>query len=101
MKLQYYTIGANRGRPRIWLEGKRLTAMGISRGDKFRTHKVEDGVNIEITPEGRRKVSGKGDRPIIDIVGRDINYWGFDIGDDVKIIYNYKWLFIRRKNDEV
>ena len=77
-----------------------MTAMGISRGDKFRTHKVADGVNIEITPEGRRTVSGKEDRPIIDIVGRDINYWGFDIGDDVKIIYNYKWLFIRRRDED-
>ena len=76
-----------------------MTAMGISRGDKFRTHKVEDGVNIEITPEGRRKVSGKGDRPIIDIVGADVKYWGFDIGDDVEITYNYKWIFIRRKDD--
>jgi DNA (cytosine-5)-methyltransferase 1 len=100
MKLQYYTIRENRGRPRIWLEGKRLTAMGISRGDRFITHKVEDGVNIEINPDGRRKVSGKGDRPIIDIVGKDINHWGFDIGDDVKIIYNYKWLFIRRRDED-
>ena len=97
--LQVYKIGSNRGRPRIWLEGKRLTASGIGRGDRFRTHKVEDGVNIAIDPDGRRKVSGKGDRPIIDIVGSDVKYWGFDIGDDVEVTYNYKWIFIRRKDD--
>ena len=97
--IQEYKIGANRGRPRIWLEGKRLTAAGIGRGDRFRTHKVDDGVNIAIDPDGRRKVSGKGDRPIIDIVGSDVKYWGFDIGDDVEVTYNYKWIFIRRKND--
>ena len=99
--IQEYKIGANRGRPRIWLEGKRLTAVGIGRGDRFRTHKVDGGVNIAIDPDGRRKVSGKGDRPIIDIVGSDVKYWGFDIGDDVEVTYNYKWIFIRRKDDEV
>ena len=97
--IQEYKIGANLGRPRIWLEGKRLTAAGIGRGDRFRTHKVDDGVNIAIDPDGRRKVSGKGDRPIIDIVGSDVKYWGFDIGDDVEVTYNYKWIFIRRKDD--
>ena len=97
--IQEYKIGANRGRPRIWLEGKRLTAAGIGRGDRVRTHKADDGVNIAIDPDGRRKVSGKGDRPIIDIVGSDVKYWGFDIGDDVEVTYNYKWIFIRRKDD--
>jgi len=97
--IQEYKIGSNRGRPRIWLEGKRLTAMGISRGDRFRTHKVDEGVNIAIDPDGRRKVSGKGDRPIIDIVGADVKHWGFDIGDEVEIKYIYRWIFIRRKED--
>ena len=97
--IQEYKIGSNRGRPRIWLEGKRLTASGIGRGDRFITHKVEDGVNIEINPDGRRKVSGKGDRPIIDIVGADVKHWGFDIGDEVEIKYIYRWIFIRRKDD--
>ena len=97
--LQVYKIGSNRGRPRIWLEGKRLTASGIGRGDKFITHNVDEGVTIQITPDGRRKVSGKGDRPIIDIVGADVTRWGFDIGDEVVITYTYNWIFIRRKEN--
>jgi len=97
--IQEYKIGSNRGRPRIWLEGKRLTASGIGRGDRFITHNVDEGVTIQITPDGRRKVSGKGDRPIIDIVGADVKHWGFDIGDEVEITYTYKWVFIRRKED--
>ena len=97
--IQEYKIGSNRGRPRIWLEGKRLTASGIGRGDRFITHNVDEGVTIQITPDGRRKVSGKGDRPIIDIVGSDVKHWGFDIGDDVEVTYNYRWIFIRRKDD--
>ena len=33
--LQEYTIRANRGRPRIWLEGKRLVEAGYERGVRF------------------------------------------------------------------
>ena len=47
--IQEYKIGSNRGRPRIWLEGKRLTASGIGRGDKFTTYKVDGGVCNDIT----------------------------------------------------
>ena len=93
---QQYTIHANRGRPRVWIEGKRLTSAGFHRGQLF---------NVEVKPSNRvmlrfrlafaqeqtagmRKVSGKGDRPIIDIVGTLLEQSGLKAGDDVAINYS-------------
>lgn len=71
-------IGSNRGRPRLWLEGQWLADLGFKRDEPFLL-RVGDGrggqtlaITIELGIAERvqpRKVSGKGDRPIIDIAG--------------------------------
>lgn len=65
-------IGANRGAHRLWLEGSWLVGFGFVRGAEFNAI-VEDGrlvIRLGKSDKVRsRKVSGKGDRPIIDIVG--------------------------------
>jgi hypothetical protein len=66
-------IGANRGKARLWLEGAWLAQFGFTKGAAFYIA-VSDGPTLTITlgasEEHRaRRVSGKGDRPIIDIAG--------------------------------
>lgn len=61
--------GMNRGRPRIWLEGKILREAGFTRGSKFKICTHEASLELVLDPEGNRKVSGKADKPIIDIMG--------------------------------
>lgn len=61
--------GTNRGRPRIWLEGKILTEAGFRRGDQFSIRTGEYWLKLTKDPEGSRKVSGKAEKPIIDIMG--------------------------------
>jgi hypothetical protein len=65
-------IGANRGAHRLWLEGNWLIGFGFVKGAKFHAY-IEDGrlvIRLGVSPAHRaRTVSGKGDRPIIDIVG--------------------------------
>lgn len=61
-------VGMNRGKPRIWIEGKILTEAGFKPGDRYDF----DGTRITRNPEGKRKISGKGDRPIVDISGRAV-----------------------------
>lgn len=67
-------------RTRIWLEGKRLTAHGWTPGAHFsRTwntaariltlRPVTPAEYAELARDERGTVSGKGDKPIIDIVG--------------------------------
>ena len=66
------TIGQNRGKARLWIEGSWLTGFGFVRGAVFHIT-IADGrliIRLGSSDEHRsRKVSGKGDRPIIDIVG--------------------------------
>ena len=70
-------LGAARGiaRSRIWIEGKRLTAVGFTVGSHFNAVlDISDPVIPVMTlhldnRSGERKVSGKGDKPIIDITG--------------------------------
>jgi hypothetical protein len=84
MKTQLTIIGTNHGKgtSRIWLEGKRLVEAGFEVGTRYdricksRTSKefgtLHGGIEfIELTanPNGKFKVSGKGDKPIIDISG--------------------------------
>ena len=104
--LQEYTVRANRGRPRIWLEGKRLAAAVFERGVRFDLTlgtKRYGGLLLYLNEDGsgKRKVSGKGDRPIVDIVGAEIQRCGLQSGDDVVITYDCEVseILIRRKEN--
>lgn len=69
--------GMNRGKPRLWIEGKHLTEAGFRKGDRIRlTFTTERDAVIEKTSNGNRTVSGKGDSPIIDIVGDALAFLG-------------------------
>ena len=79
-------LGAAKGvaRSRIWIEGKRLAAAGFTVGKYF--HKLWDetlfrpekrhmltlilATDDDVCTEMPYKVSGKGEKPIIDITGR-------------------------------
>ena len=104
--LQAYKIGSNQGRPRIWLEGKRLVEAGYERGVRFDLVPLplRDGGMVLAQNEdgtGKRKVSGKGDRPIIDIVGSEIVKSKLRVGDEVVITYDcdVREILIRRKEN--
>jgi hypothetical protein len=69
-------------RSRIWLEGQRLIDVGFNPGDKIMKRWTDDALTIKRITESewealdrqgvritRGRVSGKGDKPIIDIVG--------------------------------
>jgi len=64
-----FRIAYNRGRPRVWIEGKFLTVSGISTGMRF-DRTFDDGAMIlTFGPTGKHKVSGTTARPIIDLNG--------------------------------
>ena len=94
---QNYEVRANRGRPRVWIEGKRLVAAGFSRGLRFNVVvKPSNAVLLRfaIAENGSRKVSGKGERPIIDIVGTLLEQSGLKSGDHVSINYSQNMIEI-------
>ena len=63
------TLGDHRGAPRLWLEGWRLSDIGAAPGARFRVlTDAENGtLTILIDEKGDRVVSGKDERPIIDM----------------------------------
>lgn len=92
--VQKYTVRANRGRARIWLEGKRLENAAFTVGARFDIESGDGDLLLCLDPNGSRKVSGKGERPIIDLSGRSCA--PFKTGDAVEVeYYPYHGIVIR------
>ncbi len=62
-------IGRNRGKPRLWLEGKYLEIAGLPYGSRWNLVPQADGFDIVRADDGKRKIAGTASRPIIDISG--------------------------------
>jgi hypothetical protein len=68
-------IGRNKGKPRLWLEGEILSAHGFCHRAEWRLDvSAIDGapcliIALCLPDESKRRVSGKPDRPVIDITG--------------------------------
>ena len=67
-------IGASRQIPgsRVWIEGARLVRAGFVVGARYTLSETDGVLVLTLTPDGKRGVSGKGDKPIIDITGETI-----------------------------
>jgi len=64
-------IGAARQVPgsRVWIEGTRLVAAGFLVGQRYNLAEIDNQLILTLAADGGRKVSGKGEKPIIDITG--------------------------------
>ena len=64
-------IGAARQTPgsRVWIEGNRLVTAGFTVGLRYDLLELDGQLILTLASDGSRKVSGKGDKPIIDITG--------------------------------
>ena len=64
-------IGAARQVPgsRVWIEGTRLVAAGFTVGLRYDLLELDGQLILTLAVDGQRKVSGKGDKPIIDLTG--------------------------------
>ena len=64
-------IGAARQVPgsRVWIEGTRLVAAGFTVGLRYNLLELDGQLILTLASDGQRKVSGKGDKPIIDLTG--------------------------------
>ena len=70
-------IGQNRGKPRLLIEGKLLVDAGLPPGTKWHIRYIGTGFVIEKDVMlGKRRVSGKPDRPVIDIAGSTLGQLG-------------------------
>lgn len=64
-------IGTSRQIPasRVWIEGARLVRAGFIVAARYALIEVDGTLVLTLADAGSRKVSGKGDKPIIDITG--------------------------------
>lgn len=71
-------IGQNRGKPRLWIEGKVLVDAGLDHGARWDLVPHEDGKGFDVVEnaDGKRKIAGKPGRPIIDITGKTLGAVG-------------------------
>ena len=91
---QQYTVRANKGRARIWIEGARLTSAGFTHHATYNVMATGNIIGLTLAPDGKRKVSGAPARPIIDLCGRSCS--PFETGDDVEITYQNGTIIIER-----
>ena len=69
-------IGQNRGKSRLWIEGKHLIAAGLAHGTRWTLTPTDTGLTIQADPEGRRRIAGGPTRPVVDIVGASLGVVG-------------------------
>lgn len=94
MTTQLYTVRANRGRARIWIEGARLAGAGFTHGARYNVMATANIIGLVLAEDGARKVAGAAARPIIDMSGRSCA--PFVTGDDVEITYQNGTIIIER-----
>jgi hypothetical protein len=75
--------------PKVWLEGKRLLTNGFLPAVRYDVAPLVGSVGIELTlaENGKYKVSGKNDRPIIELTGGVLRTNGLEAGVPVLVIY--------------
>jgi hypothetical protein len=87
---------------RIWMEGARLVEAGFTVGARFSVAWTPATLTLALVApfEGRRqgfgKVSGKGDKPIVDIVGAPVLEAFGKHADHVSVTYEAGRITIRR-----
>lgn len=59
-------LGLNKGKVRLWIEGKLLSESNWNRGDAFDVIWIDGVLRYIKNPNGSRKVAGTEARPIID-----------------------------------
>lgn len=69
MNSKQLNVGMNRGKARLWIEGRWLADAGFTRGMAYTVRPMpENGMLlIYADPEGSRRVAGTVDRPILDL----------------------------------
>jgi DNA (cytosine-5)-methyltransferase 1 len=90
-QVSYQTIGTNKNRARLWIEGVKLNAAGFVRGARYNIHFEDRAMTLTLDEDGARKVSGKQrhnrEIPILDIALREIEDH-FDPGQRVRVVFS-------------
>ena len=92
-------IGVNRGKRRLWIEGLLLVTAGFKPQDHYNIIYSRNLVKLVKDSAGNRKVSGKGAKPIIDIIGSEITKMFFGSVPDSCVVETGNNTLIIRRNE--
>lgn len=83
-----YKIGLNKGRRRLWIDGRRLREAGFIGGSHYRCDCRPGAIDMALDTDkpGRlRKVTGRPDgKPIVDLLGADVEL-AFPVAERVAV----------------
>lgn len=90
-------LGTNKGlqRSRVWIEGKRLTESGFYRGALYNREYGKTSIILTLSESGSLRVSGKADKPIIDMTGKSVSLW-FEGYESAFVYYARNQIIIKR-----
>ena len=63
-------VCTNKGNPRVWIERQALEKFGLKYGDRYTKFLTNSHIILKFNPEGKSKIVGTKDRPIIDLNGK-------------------------------
>lgn len=102
-QVSYQTVGSNKDRPRLWIEGAKLSAAGFVRGAAYSYDISGDTVTLRLDEAGSRKVCGRKrngrDYPVIDLQLKDLEE-NFDPGTRVCVVFTENEISIRLHHEE-
>lgn len=80
LKEKIFRVGENRGKKRIWIEGKFLSDVNLNRGFRFDKEIFQDDgeqpkpyLRLTENENGQHMIAGTEQRPIIDLNGKYLN----------------------------
>lgn len=99
-RVSHVTVGVNKGRPRIWLEGKYLAQAGFKPQTPIELEITNEKVIVRLSERGQRRVASKaGELPVIDIERTDLAEV-FDSREKVEVVTEHGRIEIRRTRVE-
>jgi|19_taG_2_1085344.scaffolds.fasta_scaffold22642_6 hypothetical protein len=85
MNSKELNIGKNsKGVARLWIEGAFIENAGFKAGERAHIEMVGNSMVITASATGKKKISGKPGRPILDMTGKTVTQLG-QAGDRVQI----------------
>jgi DNA (cytosine-5)-methyltransferase 1 len=90
-QVTYTTIGENRGKVRLWIEGAKLSVAGFVKGAHYTAEPTAAGFRLVLDADGDRKVSGRSRNgrniPIIDITANWLEEY-FTKGERLRAVFS-------------
>lgn len=102
-QVSYQTVGSNRQKPRLWIEGVKLGAAGFIPGARYDLVRDGDEIDLRLSETGKRKVSGKSrngkEIPILDLILSD-EETVLDIGTRVRVLFTHGTVRVSLHHEE-